>query len=72
MDVLGVKELVGTMIEQILTSSVRKARALGQEHSQDFSVKSADEVVLYVNNIGGISTLEMSAIVDEIIQQLGK
>lgn len=72
MDVLGVKELVSTMIEQILTSEMRKARALGQEHAQESSVKSADEVVLYVNNLGGMSTLEMSAIVDEIVQQLGK
>ena len=32
----------------------------------------SDEVVLFVNNMGGMSTLEMYAIVDDALLQLGK
>ena len=59
---------------QSTAAEMRKARALGSEghiHEQSF-VNSMDEVILYVNNLGGMSTLEMSAIVDEVVQQLGE
>ena len=35
-------------------------------------IKQNDSVVLFVNNLGGISTLEMGAVVDETLSQLSK
>jgi dihydroxyacetone kinase len=34
--------------------------------------KSSDEVVLFVNNLGGLSVLELGAITDEVLRQLGE
>ncbi|KAI5118762.1 hypothetical protein M0805_004848 [Coniferiporia weirii] len=75
MRIEGVEKLVGTMLDQILTSAARRAKAQGEggaESRQFVQLKGdeADEVVLYVNNLGGISLLEMSAIVDEAVSQL--
>lgn len=79
MDTRGVKELVGTMLEQILTSEMRKSRARGETDTEERAFvefgngkDSVDKVVLFVNNLGGMSTLEVSAIVDEVVQQLGE
>ncbi|OCB85881.1 Dak1-domain-containing protein [Sanghuangporus baumii] len=64
------EELVGEMLEQILSSSERRAKVLGNANSGEKFVQNGDEVILYVNNLGGMSTLEMSAIVDEAVSQL--
>ncbi len=37
----------------------------------DFSHKD-DAVVLLVNNYGGLSSLELGALIDEVLSQLGK
>jgi dihydroxyacetone kinase len=34
--------------------------------------KEGDELVLMVNNQGGMSVLEMFAVVDEVLEQLGE
>jgi len=34
--------------------------------------KKGDEIVLLLNNQGGMSTLEMGAILDEVLNQLGE
>lgn len=35
-------------------------------------VKKGDEIVLLLNNQGGLSTLEMGAVLDETLTQLGQ
>ncbi|EJD04928.1 Dak1-domain-containing protein [Fomitiporia mediterranea MF3/22] len=73
MEIGNAEKLVGTMLDQILSSSDRKARALGSLGPTETFVQSGnslDEVVLYVNSLGGMSILEMSAIVDETVSQL--
>lgn len=77
MELQNVKELINTMVDQIMTSNVRKARALGDEHADKNAFVGcenghSDEIILFVNNLGGMSTLEMNAITDEIVQQLGE
>ncbi|KAL5478930.1 hypothetical protein ACEPAI_2217 [Sanghuangporus weigelae] len=64
------EKLVGEMLEQILSSSERRAKALGNANFGGKFVQNRDEVVLYVNNLGGMSMLEMSATVDEAVSQL--
>ena len=43
----------------------------GSSSGQDTFVDPGDHVVLFVNNLGGVSNLEMGAILDEILVQLG-
>ncbi|KAL5520362.1 hypothetical protein ACEPAG_9586 [Sanghuangporus baumii] len=70
MQVGSAENLVGEMLEQILNSSERRVGALDNANSGEKFVQNRDEVVLYVNNLGGMSMLEMSAIVDEAVSQL--
>ncbi|KAL7787398.1 Dak1 domain-containing protein [Trichoderma ceciliae] len=56
------KGLVETMLKQLLDRS-DKDRAY-------INVKSGEEVVVMVNNLGGISPLELGAITTEVIDQL--
>ncbi|KDQ62467.1 hypothetical protein JAAARDRAFT_149358 [Jaapia argillacea MUCL 33604] len=60
------EELVGEMINLILTS---KEGGFGRFGGGGVG---GDEVVLFVNNLGGISQLEMGAVVDETLIQLEK
>ncbi|EHK15225.1 uncharacterized protein TRIVIDRAFT_64851 [Trichoderma virens Gv29-8] len=55
-------ELVTAMLAQLLDQS-DKDRAF-------LSIKSSDEVVLLVNNLGGVSVLEMGGITTEVVTQL--
>ncbi|KAL7802942.1 Dak1 domain-containing protein [Trichoderma afarasin] len=55
-------ELVAAMLAQLLDEN-DKDRAF-------LSIKSSDEVVLLVNNLGGVSVLEMGAITTEVVTQL--
>ncbi|OPB39153.1 dihydroxyacetone kinase [Trichoderma guizhouense] len=55
-------ELVTAMLAQLLDEN-DKDRAF-------LSIKSSDEVVLLVNNLGGVSVLEMGAITTEVVTQL--
>ena len=72
MQVGSAEKLVGEMLEQILSSTERRARALDGVDPVEKFVQDGDEFVLYVNNLGGMSILEMGAIVDEAVSQLGK
>jgi triose/dihydroxyacetone kinase / FAD-AMP lyase (cyclizing) len=57
--------LIAELVQMVLNSRdgglVRKASRDG----------AGDEVVLFVNNLGGMSQLEMGAVVDEALTQLG-
>ncbi|TFK34986.1 Dak1 domain-containing protein [Crucibulum laeve] len=64
----GAEELIEEMIQLILTS---KGETRGERFVEVFN-NTADDVVLFVNNLGGMSQLEVGAIVDEIIDQLEK
>lgn len=54
--------LIGDLVELVLSS---------KEGGFVRHAGKADEVVLFVNNLGGISLLEMGAVVDETLTQLG-
>ncbi|KAL7812956.1 dihydroxyacetone kinase [Trichoderma aethiopicum] len=56
------KGLVETMLKQLLDQSDTDRAYI--------NVKSGDEVVVMVNNLGGISPLELGAITTEVIDQL--
>lgn len=58
------QDLVGEMLDMILQSREGGFVQAG-EH-----LENSDEVVLFVNNLGGISQLELSAVVDETLIQL--
>ncbi|EGN97290.1 hypothetical protein SERLA73DRAFT_169673 [Serpula lacrymans var. lacrymans S7.3] len=60
--------LVKEMIELVLGS--RGVGKNGRSVDEGPLVRPDDEVVLYVNNLGGISQLEMGAVLDEIVIQL--
>ena len=55
--------LIGELLEMVLNSKDGGFVRVGDEGS--------DKVVLFVNNLGGISQLEMGAVVDETLIQLG-
>lgn len=71
------EQLIGVMLEQILTSKERRAEDTTIQRSESMRFvetgnDNADLVVLYVNNLGGMSILEMGAIIDEAVNQLGQ
>ena len=62
------RELIDEMLQMVITS--RDGRPEGPFLQKASPISEADEAVLYVNNLGGISVPEMGAVVDEIMQQL--
>lgn len=57
------ENLIGEMLAQIWDSVTTDPEA---------SLGPGSNIVLYVNNLGGMSILEMGAVVDEVLSQLGK
>ncbi|KAI1100752.1 dihydroxyacetone kinase [Jackrogersella minutella] len=55
-------ELVGTMISQLLDQN---------DKDRAFLNVNSNEVVLLVNNLGGVSALELGGITAEVVKQLG-
>lgn len=72
------EKIISEMLELILTSQDgdhSNGRNEGGEHMGFLGYGpggSVDDVVLFVNNLGGISQLEMGAVLDETLIQLGK
>ncbi|THH20892.1 hypothetical protein EW146_g574 [Bondarzewia mesenterica] len=69
----GPEGLVAEMLAMILAP--RDGMAEGREKEEAFMAigkmhTEADETVLFVNNLGGMSQLEMGALLDEILNQL--
>ncbi|TFY55302.1 hypothetical protein EVG20_g9371 [Dentipellis fragilis] len=68
--------LVGEMLGMILNSGSRGPAAAGAEGESDAFLRigktpaDMDEVVLFVNNLGGMSKLEMGALLEEALLQL--
>jgi dihydroxyacetone kinase len=62
-EVIGLKELVGKMLGQMLDQ---------EDRDRAFLRVNSNEVVLLVNNLGGVSPLEMGGIVTEVVTQLEK
>ncbi|KAA1469230.1 DAK1/DegV-like protein [Dentipellis sp. KUC8613] len=68
--------LVGEMLGMILTSGSRGPAADGAEGKSDAFLRvgktpaDMDETVLFVNNLGGMSHLEMGALLEEALLQL--
>lgn len=58
------KGLVKTMLKYMLDQSDKDRGFL--------EVKSSDEIVLLINNLGGVSVLEMGGITTEVVEQLSK
>lgn len=58
---IGLRELVGKMLKQLLDQS---------DKDRAFLEVNSNEVVLLVNNLGGVSPLEMGGIVTEVVTQL--
>ena len=58
---IGLRELVGKMLSQLLDQS---------DKDRAFLNVNSNEVVLLVNNLGGVSPLEMGGIVTEVVTQL--
>ena len=63
-EVVTLPELVGKMLRQMLDQT--------DEDRAFLKIDSSDEVVLMVNNLGGVSVLEMGGIVTEVVGQLEK
>lgn len=73
------EELVGEMLDLILTSGPGKrgAEVEVEQGAEEFvrmgkTAEDMDEVVLFANNLGGMSQLEMGAVVEEMVMQLRK
>ncbi|KAK4138718.1 dihydroxyacetone kinase [Trichocladium antarcticum] len=62
-EVVGLEELVGKMLKQMLDQ---------EDKDRAFLKVNSNEVVLLVNNLGGVSQLEMGGIVSEVVAQLEK
>lgn len=69
--------LVGEMLDLILTSglSEKGTEAEVEEEAEEFvrigkTAEETDEVVLFINNLGGMSQLEMGALVEDAVMQL--
>lgn len=69
----GPQQLVAEMISLILGRANRQVGSTGSGATflGKVSTEGQDEVVLFVNNLGGMSQLEMGAVLDEIVSQLG-
>ncbi|GAB1314945.1 dihydroxyacetone kinase Dak1 [Madurella fahalii] len=62
-EVVGLEELVGKMLRQMLDRG---------DEDRAFLHVNSNEVVLLVNNLGGVSVLEMGGILTEVVTQLEK
>ncbi|KXX78084.1 Dihydroxyacetone kinase 1 [Madurella mycetomatis] len=62
-EVVGLEELVGKMLRQMLDRG---------DEDRAFVHVNSNEVVLLVNNLGGVSVLEMGGILTEVVTQLEK
>jgi dihydroxyacetone kinase len=62
-EVVGLPELVGKMLKQMLDQ---------EDEDRAFLRVNSNEVVLLVNNLGGVSVLEMGGILTEVVTQLEK
>ncbi|KAK7215320.1 hypothetical protein V2G26_003323 [Clonostachys chloroleuca] len=60
---LDLPELVGRMLAQLLDQN---------DEDRAFVNVNSNEVVLLLNNLGGVSALELGAITDEVVTQLNK
>ncbi|KAK0626540.1 Dak1 domain-containing protein [Immersiella caudata] len=60
-EVLGLEELIGRMLGQLLDD---------KDEDRGFLKVNSNEVVLLINNLGGVSALEMGGIVAEAVKQL--
>ncbi|KAK0635220.1 dihydroxyacetone kinase [Bombardia bombarda] len=60
---VALPELVGKMLAQLLNKS---------DEDRAFLTVNSNEVVLLVNNLGGVSVLEMGGILTEVVAQLEK
>lgn len=60
---IGLPELVGKMLKQLLDRN---------DGDRAFLNVNSNEVVVLVNNLGGVSPLEMGGIVTEVVTQLGE
>lgn len=61
--VVELKELVGSMLKQLLDE---------KDKDRAFLKVNSNEIVLLVNNLGGVSPLEMGGITAEVVTQLQK
>jgi dihydroxyacetone kinase len=57
----GVQGVIQEMIEMIVNSKTESSSIIGRE----------DDLVLFVNNLGGVSQLEMGAILSDVVDELG-
>ncbi|KAF5383096.1 hypothetical protein D9615_004977 [Tricholomella constricta] len=65
----GSEKLVQEMLSLIMRSKEGSGAPFLQFQGLNGNLE-ADEVVLFVNNLGGMSQLEMNAVLDEILEQL--
>ncbi len=76
MQIGNADDLVRAMLKQILDCGVKRSRLhiseRGAVKPDSEFVHPGDDVVLYLNNLGGISQLEMGAMADEVLSHLGR
>ncbi|KAL0572138.1 hypothetical protein V5O48_009816 [Marasmius crinis-equi] len=65
-------KLVARMLDLCLNQDDKERAFVPFTYGENIKPSSGDEVVLFVNNMGGMSVLEMYAVVDETISQLEK
>lgn len=74
MQIGNADDLVRAMLKQILDCGAKRSRLhiseRGAVKPDSEFVHPGDDVVLYLNNLGGISQLEMGAMADEVLSQL--
>lgn len=68
----GVEAVVRDMLGLIMRSKDDRGTEFLRTSTESLGGQNVDEAILFVNNLGGMSQLEMSAVLDEIIQQLGE
>jgi dihydroxyacetone kinase len=56
----GVQSVIQEMIEMIMNSKTDSSL-----------IRSEDDLVLFVNNLGGVSQLEMGALLSDLVDELG-
>ncbi|KAG6893824.1 hypothetical protein C0992_008518, partial [Termitomyces sp. T32_za158] len=68
----GPDKLVAEMLALIMRSRHGTGDDFLQVASGDTGRNLTDDIVLFINNLGGMSQLELAAVLDEVLRQLGE
>ncbi|KAG5341405.1 hypothetical protein C0989_010771 [Termitomyces sp. Mn162] len=66
----GPDKLVAEMLDLIMRSRQGTGEEFMRVASDDVGIDLTDDIVLFINNLGGMSQLELAAVLDEVLGQL--